>query len=118
MRTKPSAFKNDVVQQKPLLTFRARPAQKASEDAYSSPHHACPFGNETIDFALYPGGCLRLHGPSGLGKTSLAMYIANLVSAKTLREQLGICVEQCEWDPLLPMAQRCGVLFQQTTLLD
>ena len=91
----------------PLLTFRARPSQNHP--------HGCPFGNESIQFTLHSGGCLYLRGPSGLGKTSLAMHISGLLG--DIRDR-GILVEQCDWDPSLPVSQRCGVLFQQTTLLD
>jgi ABC-type transporter Mla maintaining outer membrane lipid asymmetry ATPase subunit MlaF len=29
-----------------------------------------------------------------------------------------IKIEQCKWDESLAVGERCGVLFQQTTLLD
>ena len=96
----------------PLLTFCVRPGSRQTHGTHSS---CCPFGNDSIQFTLHAGGCLYLRGSSGLGKTSLAMYICGLLTDISNR---NIVVEQCDWDPSLPVSQRCGVLFQQTTLLD
>ena len=57
-----------------------------------------------------------LQGNSGRGKTTLAMYLCNLLPQRTL-QKLQIAVD-CQWDPSLKLSERCGVLFQQTTLLD
>jgi ABC-type nitrate/sulfonate/bicarbonate transport system ATPase subunit/ABC-type transporter Mla maintaining outer membrane lipid asymmetry permease subunit MlaE len=76
----------------------------------------CPFGNEGIEFALHPGTCLWLRGPSGRGKSTLTMHLAGLVSPKVL-QRLNVEME-CVWDDSLSLSERCGVLFQQTTLLD
>jgi ABC-type transporter Mla maintaining outer membrane lipid asymmetry ATPase subunit MlaF len=58
-----------------------------------------------------------LQGPSGRGKTTLASVLYDNDDGghlpKTL--QLGVRVE---WNPDIPLRERCGVLFQQTTLLD
>lgn len=75
----------------------------------------CPFSN-TISFTLRPGDCVWLQGPSGRGKTTLAMEICGLLQPSVL-QKLGISVT-CEWDKTLPVTERCGVLFQHTTLLD
>jgi ABC-type transporter Mla maintaining outer membrane lipid asymmetry ATPase subunit MlaF len=32
--------------------------------------------------------------------------------------KLDIAIDACDWDPSIPKGERCGVLFQQTTLLD
>jgi len=45
------------------------------------------------------------------------MYLANLLPRKTL-DKLQIAVPTCDWHPTLAVSERCGVLFQQTTLLD
>lgn len=87
----------------------------------------CPFG-DAVEFALQPGGCVSLQGASGRGKTTIATVLAgiNHGSAATattttrqhvLLSKLQIDI-QCEWDPSIPPQERCGVLFQQTTLLD
>jgi len=89
---------------KPLVTLSAQP--KGS---------CCPFGNK-ISFALSPGGCVWLQGPSGRGKTTLASYLCNILPTSVL-DKLQISISM-EWDPDLPVSERCGVLFQQTTLLD
>lgn len=93
-------------QQQPLVTFRAKP--KGSQ---------CPFGNEVVEFQIYRGGCIWLSGPSGIGKTTLSTYIAGLSSTSTLHK-LDINIEECTWHNSIPQSERCGVLFQQTTLLD
>eukprot|EP00568_Trieres_chinensis_P000123 CAMPEP_0183304858 /NCGR_PEP_ID=MMETSP0160_2-20130417/9794_1 /TAXON_ID=2839 ORGANISM="Odontella Sinensis, Strain Grunow 1884" /NCGR_SAMPLE_ID=MMETSP0160_2 /ASSEMBLY_ACC=CAM_ASM_000250 /LENGTH=577 /DNA_ID=CAMNT_0025467977 /DNA_START=138 /DNA_END=1868 /DNA_ORIENTATION=- len=90
----------------PILSFRAK---------RNGPR--CPFGNDTVSFDLRLGGCVCLSGNSGAGKTTLAMHIAGLSSATDLG-RLDIRVESCLWDPSFPVRQRCGVLFQQTALVD
>jgi ABC-type nitrate/sulfonate/bicarbonate transport system ATPase subunit/ABC-type transporter Mla maintaining outer membrane lipid asymmetry permease subunit MlaE len=92
----------------PLVSFRAR-----------SVGSKCPFGNSTVEFELRPGGLVCLSGKSGLGKTTLATVLTGLNhNLSTLRKTLDIEIEECEWDPSIPKGERCGVLFQQTTLLD
>eukprot|EP00566_Odontella_aurita_P005768 CAMPEP_0113534700 /NCGR_PEP_ID=MMETSP0015_2-20120614/5301_1 /TAXON_ID=2838 /ORGANISM="Odontella" /LENGTH=565 /DNA_ID=CAMNT_0000433883 /DNA_START=164 /DNA_END=1858 /DNA_ORIENTATION=+ /assembly_acc=CAM_ASM_000160 len=90
----------------PILTFRASRASTR-----------CPFGNPSVSIELLPGGCVALKGNSGIGKTTLATYIAGLSTDSSLA-RLGIRVDVCEWDPKLPVSERCGVLFQQTALID
>jgi len=77
----------------------------------------CPFGNASVEFEIVKGGCLYLKGNSGLGKTTLSTYVAGLSTLSSL-QKLHIDVSQCEWSPSIPPKERCGVLFQQTTLLD
>jgi ABC-type nitrate/sulfonate/bicarbonate transport system ATPase subunit/ABC-type transporter Mla maintaining outer membrane lipid asymmetry permease subunit MlaE len=74
----------------------------------------CPFGNDTIEFSLFPGGCVQLCGNSGLGKTTIALAVADLSSTTAHLD----CTVECCWDPSIPKSEQCGVLFQQTTLLD
>ena len=72
-----------------------------------------PFGG-VVEFSLRQGDCVWLQGPSGRGKTSLAMFLAGLKNNLTkLHVDASV-----EWDESLSMTERCGVLFQQTTLLD
>jgi ABC-type multidrug transport system ATPase subunit/ABC-type transporter Mla maintaining outer membrane lipid asymmetry permease subunit MlaE len=87
-----------------LVTLRARP---------TGPN--CPFGQE-VDFQIFEGACIALRGRSGIGKTTVATFLACLLPPRTLRK-LHIDAT-CEWDPSIPENERCGVLFQQTTLLD
>jgi ABC-type nitrate/sulfonate/bicarbonate transport system ATPase subunit/ABC-type transporter Mla maintaining outer membrane lipid asymmetry permease subunit MlaE len=56
-------------------------------------------------------------GNSGMGKTTLATVLAALPGHQHVLRKLQIEVE-CDWDPSIPLNERCGVLFQQTTLLD
>ena len=76
----------------------------------------CPFGN-TIRFALKAGGCVCLKGPSGRGKTTLATTLADLPAYGSVLKKLQIDTK-CQWNSSIPARERCGVLFQQTTLLD
>jgi len=92
------------MEMKPLVTFSAH-----------SKGPRCPFGG-MVSFALQPGGCVWLQGPSGRGKTTLASFLCNILPTSTL-EKLQISISM-KWDPSLPVSERCGVLFQQTTLLD
>jgi len=80
----------------------------------------CPFGNAHIEFDVPAGGgCVWLKGASGRGKTTTALHLANLVSSTAvLRDQLDIGRTLIEWNEAIPVQERCGVLFQQTTLLD
>jgi ABC-type multidrug transport system ATPase subunit/ABC-type transporter Mla maintaining outer membrane lipid asymmetry permease subunit MlaE len=76
----------------------------------------CPFGNGTVDFEIVPGACIWLKGNSGFGKTTLATYLAGLSSQASL-SRLDIDVA-LRWKDDIPVSERCGVLFQQTTLID
>jgi ABC-type lipoprotein export system ATPase subunit len=91
----------------PLVTVRAKNLDAGR----------CPFANEEIRFELRPGDCVRLAGVSGSGKSTLATYVAGLSNASKLRKNLGIDID-CRWDPTVPEGERCGALFQSTTLLD
>lgn len=77
----------------------------------------CPFGNSSVEFNFFRGGCVWLSGHSGAGKSTLSTYLAGLSSDSDLRK-LDIKVDECSWDSSLARGERCGVLFQQTTLLD
>ena len=77
----------------------------------------CPFGNATVQFALRPAGCVCLTGASGRGKTSIALSVAGLKNEKYLEEKLDLAIS-CQWDGHFPVSERCGVLLQQTTLVD
>ena len=51
-----------------------------------------------------------------LGKTTIATHLAGLLPSHVLQTlQLDCTVE---WDPTIPKHEQCGILFQQTTLLD
>ena len=76
----------------------------------------CPFGNASIEFQLVAGACCWLKGNSGFGKTTLATYLAGLSSNSSLN-QLDIDAA-VTWRNDIPYQERCGVLFQQTTLID
>ena len=78
-----------------------------------------PFG-ETIKFSLQAGSCVELRGPSGRGKTTIANVLTGIHDAfhqRSLLQKLHLQVT-CDWDDSIPIRERCGVLFQQTTLLD
>lgn len=77
----------------------------------------CPFGNDVVEFALRPGGCVCLTGTSGRGKTSLALSVAGLQDLNVLQSKLDVEVT-CTWNERFPVMERCGVLLQQTTLID
>ena len=77
----------------------------------------CPFANEHVEFHVWEQSCIWLTGNSGLGKTTLVSYLAGLTSRSDL-QQLDIDCIKCQWDPTLSPSERCGILFQQTTLLD
>mmetsp|Transcript_26358 Transcript_26358/g.39932 ORF Transcript_26358/g.39932 Transcript_26358/m.39932 type:complete len:574 (+) Transcript_26358:28-1749(+) len=88
---------------KPIVTL------KASPDGIK-----CPFGNDAVEISLNKGGCVWLKGNSGFGKTSLSTFLAGLSSDL---KHIDIKAE-CNWDPSIDPRERCGVLFQNTTLLD
>eukprot|EP00550_Attheya_septentrionalis_P002045 CAMPEP_0198290404 /NCGR_PEP_ID=MMETSP1449-20131203/8292_1 /TAXON_ID=420275 /ORGANISM="Attheya septentrionalis, Strain CCMP2084" /LENGTH=592 /DNA_ID=CAMNT_0043988909 /DNA_START=29 /DNA_END=1807 /DNA_ORIENTATION=- len=91
---------------RPLVSFQA-----------TSTGPKCPFGNEVVEFELYEGGCVCLSGNSGFGKTTLATYLAGLSTERDL-QKLDIR-PSIQWDPSISApGERCGVLFQQTTLID
>ena len=80
-----------------------------------------------VEFSIYEGGCVCLNGASGRGKTTLASLLTSGQSTNTtsssssnhaVLKRLDISIESLEWDPTIPQSERCGVLFQQTTLLD
>lgn len=78
-----------------------------------------PFG-ESIAFSLQAGSCVELRGPSGRGKTTIANVLTGIHDAshqRSLLQKLQLQVT-CDWDENIPVRERCGVLFQQTTLLD
>jgi ABC-type transporter Mla maintaining outer membrane lipid asymmetry ATPase subunit MlaF/ABC-type transporter Mla maintaining outer membrane lipid asymmetry permease subunit MlaE len=79
----------------------------------------CPFGNETVQFGVQRGGCVWLRGNSGRGKSTIAMTLANVapLNASQLERRLDLHIE-CQWNEKIPPTERCGVLFQQTALLD
>jgi len=93
----------------PLVRFKACPIGKRA-----------PFGQD-IEFTLYEGSCIELRGSSGRGKTTLATVLTginkNTRYERSLLNKLQLDVE-CEWSSTIPIRERCGVLFQQTTLLD
>lgn len=94
----------------PIVTFRARNVGPK-----------CPFSNPVVEFTLRPGGCVCLSGQSGLGKTTLATVLTGLQSNPKdyLSKTLDIALEKCVWSSSIPSVQeRCGVLFQTTTLMD
>jgi ABC-type transporter Mla maintaining outer membrane lipid asymmetry ATPase subunit MlaF/ABC-type transporter Mla maintaining outer membrane lipid asymmetry permease subunit MlaE len=82
----------------------------------------CPFTNDVVSFALRRSSCVHLAGMSGAGKSTLSSYIAGLIPPRrgraALRNTLGIEITRCAWDPSIPVGERVGMLFQQTTLLD
>lgn len=93
-------------QQRPIVKFRA---------VAKGPR--CPFEGP-IEFSMFPGGCVSLKGNSGMGKTTLGSVLCGLPGHDQVLKSLDISIEECEWDPSIPKVERCGVLFQQTTLLD
>jgi ABC-type transporter Mla maintaining outer membrane lipid asymmetry ATPase subunit MlaF len=95
----------------PLVTLKARPINK----------RISPFGNNEIEFTLYEGSCIELRGPSGVGKSTISTVLTGINNGtrheKTLLNKLSLDI-QCIWSTTIPINERCGVLFQQTTLLD
>jgi len=77
----------------------------------------CPFGNYSVEITIYEGGCVWLKGNSGLGKTTLSTFLAGLSTAKDLAKLDIKCVKKT-WNEEICSRERCGVLFQQTTLID
>jgi len=93
---------------RPLVTLRAKPIGNRA-----------PFG-ESLEFSLTEGSCVELRGPSGRGKTTIASFLTGIHDAshqRALLRKLQLDVS-CDWDENIPVRERCGVLFQQTTLLD
>lgn len=91
-----------------LVTLRAKPIGSRA-----------PFG-ESFGFSLTEGSCVELRGPSGRGKTTIANVLTGIHDRshqKSLLQKLQLDVT-CEWNERIPVRERCGVLFQQTTLLD
>ncbi|KAL3806324.1 hypothetical protein ACHAXA_001064 [Cyclostephanos tholiformis] len=96
----------------PILEFEARNVDPTK----------CPFTNDRVSFALRRSSCIHLAGMSGAGKSTLSSYIAGLLPPQrgraALRNNLGIEITECAWNPSIPVIERVGMLFQQTTLLD
>lgn len=92
--------------ERPIVQFRAVPCGPK-----------CPF-DQAVEFSLSPGGCVSLVGNSGMGKTTLGTVLSGLPGNDSVLRKLDIQIESCDWDPRIPTVERCGVLFQQTTLLD
>ena len=66
------------------------------------------------------GSCVEIRGPSGRGKTTIANVLTSIHDRsyqKSLLHKLQLDVT-CKWNNEIPVRERCGVLFQQTTLLD
>lgn len=95
-----------MVENKPIVRLRALPCGPK-----------CPF-EEPVEFSMHAGGCVCLSGNSGMGKTTLGTVLSGLPGHLNVLKKLDIKIEVCEWDPSIPVVERCGVLFQQTTLLD
>ncbi|OEU07597.1 P-loop containing nucleoside triphosphate hydrolase protein, partial [Fragilariopsis cylindrus CCMP1102] len=100
----------------PLVTLTARPIINKHNK------HPPPFGNENgIEFTLYEGSCIELRGPSGVGKSTISTVLTGINHGtrheKSLLQKLSLDI-QCLWSTSIPKNERCGVLFQQTTLID
>jgi len=91
-----------------LVALRARPIGDKA-----------PFG-ESIEISLKAGSCVELRGPSGRGKSTIANVLTGIHDASHQRSLLQTLQLQvvCDWNQDIPVRERCGVLFQQTTLLD
>jgi len=92
-----------------------------------------PAADAVVAFELRPGSALRLHGRSGVGKTTLASCLAGLYAEKQrlrLSRALGLRID-VDWrddkndgdddDRFgggIPEGERVGCLFQSTTLID
>lgn len=100
--------KTRTVESKSLVTLRANPIGDKA-----------PFG-ESIEFSLRAGSCVELRGPSGRGKSTIANVLTGIHEASHQRSLLKTLQLEvvCDWDQDIPVRERCGVLFQQTTLLD
>lgn len=96
------------VESKALVTLTAKPIGEKA-----------PFG-ESIEFSLRAGSCVELRGPSGRGKSTIANVLTGIHEASHQRSLLQTLQLEvvCDWDQDIPTRERCGVLFQQTTLLD
>jgi ABC-type multidrug transport system ATPase subunit/ABC-type transporter Mla maintaining outer membrane lipid asymmetry permease subunit MlaE len=91
--------------EEPIVSVKATPIGPKS-----------PFGSE-ITFSVYERGCIFLQGPSGRGKTTIVSVLAGLVDSESVRKTLDLDVT-VKWNPSVPLRERCGILFQQTTLVD
>ncbi|KAK7238948.1 ABC transporter [Aureococcus anophagefferens] len=78
----------------------------------------CPFAETAVSFELGPGDVVWLQGPSGVGKSTIAAEVAGLGARRgALEKSLGVSVA-VDWAAGVPVAERCGAMFQQTTLVD
>ena len=78
----------------------------------------CPFAEDAVSFELGPGDVVWLQGPSGVGKSTIAAEVAGLGARRgALEKSLGVSVA-VDWAAGVPVAERCGAMFQQTTLVD
>ena len=78
----------------------------------------CPFAEDGVSFELGPGDVVWLQGPSGVGKSTIAAEVAGLGARRgALEKSLGVSVA-VDWAAGVPVAERCGAMFQQTTLVD
>lgn len=96
----------------PLIEKAQKPGKDADPDSAPS----------VLDFTLRPGSCVHLRGKSGAGKTTIASQLIDSLAKSgshrhALQNQLHLNVD-VEWNKSIPLKERCGVLFQQTTLLD
>jgi ABC-type transporter Mla maintaining outer membrane lipid asymmetry ATPase subunit MlaF/ABC-type transporter Mla maintaining outer membrane lipid asymmetry permease subunit MlaE len=75
--------------------------------------------SDTLSFSICRGGCVWIQGPSGRGKTTIATSIIPELHAaqQPVLRHLDVKMN-CIWDDDIPYDERCGILFQQTTLLD
>jgi ABC-type transporter Mla maintaining outer membrane lipid asymmetry ATPase subunit MlaF/ABC-type transporter Mla maintaining outer membrane lipid asymmetry permease subunit MlaE len=75
--------------------------------------------SDSLSFSVQRGGCVWIQGPSGRGKTTIATSIIPELHAAQQPVLKHLDIEMnCVWDTEIPYEERCGILFQQTTLLD
>ena len=111
----------------PLVTVRIRPTGPNCPIGFSTDHDHqndnSSTGSNEISFCIVPGGCIWLDGPSGRGKTTIAMSMVPELHHQQMKvlQKLHLHV-QCEWSshvvPHEPSPPSVGILFQQTTLID